>query len=175
MSNRLKRKTVHKKPKINEIKKRRGSHFPAVARRTWAIISAIGVIASLFLAYLAVTAAVVITPVIELASSNHFALPFRVKNSNILPIRDVRAEMVMKYVEDDHRNRFYNGHDYVAIRRTLAGGDYVDHVFESIRTDSKIIKGEIEVIIYYKLPLLPHYFADKKTFYARQQPDGTVR
>lgn len=175
MSNRQKRKRNQKKAIKKEVINSRLPNLPFHAKRTWGVISAIGVVVSLILAYLAVTASVTISPVIELSSRNQFALPFRVKNSNILPVREIQAEMVIKYVEDDHQNRFYNDREYVSIRDSLASGDYVDHVFESISTDTKIVKGEVEVIISYKLPLLPKEYADKKTFYARQQPDGTVR
>lgn len=150
-------------------------HISTLAKKIWAIVSAFAIIISLFLAYTAISAKVSISPVIELSSKNKFAFPFRIKNTNILPIRDVRAEMVIKYVEDDHQNRFFNNHENVSIRRNLPSGDYVDYVFEGIYNDSYIIKGEIEVVIYYKFPLLNKDYIDKKNFYARQQPDGSVR
>lgn len=150
-------------------------------KRAWKIIattiSVIVVIisfSSVYSQYLSFSAPIRITPVELAIIDNPTALTFRVENPYIVPIRQVEGDVMMKYVEDDHHNRFMNVIQRILIKEKIPAHDYVEQVFGLIKS-GQIISGEVAVVVRYKFPIITKQFSDEKVFRAIRQENGRVR
>jgi len=105
---------------------------------------------------------------------NSYALPVRVSNHGVLTIYDVVAEFT-ETATGDHELHIANNRSVIPIAAKIPANRADDTVYSMVDIGNKPLQGRTDVLIRYRLPLLPIEFRTSQTFAMFANKNGEIR
>ena len=146
----------------------------SIWRRLRTIATVLSVLLNILLAYFAFRPNVSVDYNSSILPPNSYALPVRVSNHGVLPIHDVIAEFT-ETATGDHDLHIANNRSVIPIAAMILANRADDTVYSMVSVGNKPLEGRTNVVIRYRLPLLPIKFSTSQTFAMFANRNGEIR
>ena len=140
----------------------------------WKFVGVVSILLNFWLSYLALRPNVSVDYASNFIPKNEIALPVRVTNNGLLPVRVIRYALTDN-LRTTRGNTIAGNAVSIDTFESIAPKGSVERVFDVINVDDSPSSGWIRVIVHYRFFFFPSMATAENTFRPYKNKDGTVR